>query len=202
MKKIITIPHTQSVHHTNGMIGGWSDWNLTELGIEQAKRVGENLSKEIKDQGYIMYSSDLPRAKQTAEIISGFLDIEPIFTAALREISCGDANGIPKTEARKIDLGVPYSIDDKQYPGAESRRDLWNRVSAFLREIMANAEEKIIIVSHGVTLSVFHTMWLGLDVEMLNSCAIEGGFACASFMHEDASKKRVISRICDRSYAQ
>ena len=33
MKSIITIQHTQSVHHTNGMVGSWTDWELTELGV-------------------------------------------------------------------------------------------------------------------------------------------------------------------------
>ena len=32
MKQIITIQHTQSVHHTNGMVGSWTDWDLTGLG--------------------------------------------------------------------------------------------------------------------------------------------------------------------------
>ena len=40
MKNIITIQHTQSVHHTNGMVGSWTDWDLTELGVQQAKRIG------------------------------------------------------------------------------------------------------------------------------------------------------------------
>lgn len=34
MKNIITIQHTQSIHHINQMIGGWGDWSLSELGIE------------------------------------------------------------------------------------------------------------------------------------------------------------------------
>ena len=36
MKTIITVQHTQSVHHTNGMVGSWTDWDLTELGKKQA----------------------------------------------------------------------------------------------------------------------------------------------------------------------
>lgn len=31
MKNIITVQHTQSVHHTNGMVGSWTDWELSEL---------------------------------------------------------------------------------------------------------------------------------------------------------------------------
>ena len=79
MKNIITIQHTQSVHHTNGMIGSWTDWDLSEFGKEQAKRIGERISKEIKDKRYALYSSDLLRARQTAEIIAEFLSVEPIY---------------------------------------------------------------------------------------------------------------------------
>lgn len=43
MKTIITIQHTQSIHHTNGMVGSWTDWKLTELGINQAKKIGESV---------------------------------------------------------------------------------------------------------------------------------------------------------------
>ncbi len=200
MKNIITIPHTQSIHHTNRMLGGWGDWNLTQLGIEQAKRIGENLSREVKDKKYIMYSSDLLRAKHTAEVIAGFLGIEPIFTAALREINLGEGNGKSKEWARENDLGQIKTIDDRQYNGAESKRELWNRLFEFHRQITDSPEENIIIVSHGITLGIFHAIWLGLDVEMLNKCGLSGGSGGVSFMHEDSDKKRMISRLGDRSY--
>lgn len=93
MKNIITIQHTQSVQHTNGMIGSWRDWDLTELGIGQAKRIGACLSQEIQNERYVMYSSDLLRAKHTAKIVADFLGIEPIFTDALREFNLGEAVG-------------------------------------------------------------------------------------------------------------
>ena len=47
MKHIITIQHTQSVHHTNGMVGSWTDWDLTELGKKQADNIGRKLKKEF-----------------------------------------------------------------------------------------------------------------------------------------------------------
>lgn len=83
MKNIITIQHTQSVHHTNGMIGSWTDWDLTELGKEQAERIGNNLANEILDKKWVMYSSDLLRAKHTAVIVSKHLKIEPIILEVL-----------------------------------------------------------------------------------------------------------------------
>lgn len=47
MKQIITIQHTQSIHHTNGMVGSWTDWDLSESGIEQAERIGQKLAKQL-----------------------------------------------------------------------------------------------------------------------------------------------------------
>lgn len=40
MKNMIPIQHTQLVQPINGWIGAWTDWDLTELGSEQAKRIG------------------------------------------------------------------------------------------------------------------------------------------------------------------
>ena len=73
MKTIITIQHTQAVHHTNGMVGSWTDWKLTEEGINQAKNIGEKLKRELAEKEFVIYSSDLLRAKQTAENVGSCL---------------------------------------------------------------------------------------------------------------------------------
>lgn len=73
--KIITIQHTQSQQHLNKMIGSWYDWGLTELGVQQAENIGKKLSDELGKEKYVMYSSDLIRAKHTAEIVASNLGI-------------------------------------------------------------------------------------------------------------------------------
>ena len=50
MKHIITVQHTQSVHHTNGMVGSWTDWDLTDLGKIQANNIGKKLNDELKNK--------------------------------------------------------------------------------------------------------------------------------------------------------
>jgi probable phosphoglycerate mutase len=100
MKNIIAIQHTQSIHHTNGMIGSWTDWDLSELGIEQARRIGERLSFEIANKQYVMYSSNLLRAKHTAEIVGSSLNITPILSDILRERNLGEAVGKSKEWAK------------------------------------------------------------------------------------------------------
>ena len=200
MKNIITIQHTQSIHHTNGMIGSWTDWDLTELGIEQAKRIGERLSAEIKHKQYVMYSSDLLRAKHTAEIIAAFLNIEPIFTDLLRERNLGEAVGKSVEWSHKNTIVWEKTVDDKPFKGAESRREAWERILVFYRQMMKSADENVIIVSHGDALSIFNAIWLGLDVEMLNKCDLFGKAGGVSFMHENSDGKHIITRLSDLSY--
>ncbi|MDD6793792.1 MAG: phosphoglycerate mutase family protein [Clostridiaceae bacterium] len=85
MKRIITIQHTQSIHHTNGMVGSWTNWDLSELRKRQASNIGQNLAKEFANFNFVMYSSDLKRAKQTAEIVGNYMGISPILAPELRE---------------------------------------------------------------------------------------------------------------------
>lgn len=59
MKTIFTVQHTQSEHHTNGMVGSWTDWNLTELGKQQAERIADKLKQELDEKPVVLYTSDL-----------------------------------------------------------------------------------------------------------------------------------------------
>ena len=202
MKTIITIQHTQSVHHTNGMVGSWTDWELTELGIKQANKIGEKLQKELQNRKLTMYSSDLVRAKQTAENVGEYLGITPILRKELRERNLGKCCGKSVQWLRENIEQQEKKIDDKLFSDAESRREEWNRLRPFFDEIMANDEENIIVVSHGDLLSVFNTMFLGLDVETINNCEMFGLSGGVSYMFVNTEGKRFIKRIIDMSYIQ
>ena len=200
MKNIITIQHTQSIHHTNGMVGSWTDWDLSELGIQQANNIGKNLSNQISDKKYVMYSSDLLRAMHTAEIVGKYLDVAPIFATELRERNLGKCVGKSVQWLRENMEVQEKHVDDRMFSDAESRRDEWNRLLPFFNELVTNECENIIIVSHGDLLSVFNTMWLGMDIEMLNRCEIFGLAGGVSFMHETTDGKRIIKRMSDMSF--
>lgn len=200
MKTIITIQHTQSIHHTNGMVGSWTDWDLSELGIQQAKRIGEKLKVELADRELVMYSSDLKRAKQTAENVGEYLDISPVLRTELRERNLGRCCGKSVKWLRENLEKQERTIDDRLFSDAESRRDEWNRLKPFFEEVMGNEEENIIIVSHGDLLSVFNAMFLGLDVESLNQAEMFGLAGGVSFMFENNDGKRFIKKISDMSY--
>ena len=200
MKNIITIQHTQSIHHTNGMVGSWTDWDLSELGVEQANKIGERLEKQLEGKQYVMYASDLLRAKHTGEIVAGYLGITPIIRTELRERNLGRCCGKSVQWLRENLEMQEETIDDRLFSDAESRRDEWNRLKPLFDEIMAGKDEYIIIVFHGDLLSVFNAMFLGLPVESLNDFELFGMAGGVSFMFENNEGKRFVKRMGDLSY--
>lgn len=147
-----------------------------------------------------MYSSDLLRAKHTAKIIGKYLGIEPILVRELRERNLGRCVGKSVKWLKENIEKEEKSIDDKMFSDAESRRDEWNRLLPFFNELMVSEHENIIIVSHGDLLSVFNSMWLGMEVEMLNKSELFGLAGGVTFMEETASGKRFMKRMSDMSY--
>ena len=208
MKKIITIQHPQSEQHVNRMIGSWGNWDLTEIGIVQANNIGKHLAAEIGDDKYDIYSSDLLRTKHTAEIVSSYLNTAPIYDNRIREFYLGDAVGQSK-EWAKNNLFCPVwtdtidwadTADGQVFSGAETRREVWNRVSQFLDTVIAQSSDNLIIVSHSGTLSVLFAIWLGIDIELLDKCTFCGKSGGVSFLSEDGDGHRIISRLSDMSY--
>lgn len=172
MKNIITIQHTQSVHHINGMIGSHTDWD----------------------------SSGLARARQTAAPVAERLGINPIFTQVLRERDLGEAVGKSVEWARENTIVWERTVDDRPFKGAETRREKWHSLAPFVEEIITCPDENIIIVSHGDTLSIINAIWIGLRPEDLNRCDLFGGAGEVSFFNLTAQGKRAIRRLGDMSF--
>lgn len=200
MKRIFTVQHTQSEHHTNGMVGSWTDWNLTELGKQQADQIAAKLKQELAGKDAVLYTSDLKRAKQTADSIADQLQIVPVVKMELRERNLGKCCGKSVQWLRENLECDEKTIDDRLFSDAESRRDEWNRLKPFFDYVMAEESENIIIVSHGDLLSVFNAMFLGLGVESLNSCEMFGFAGGVSQMIVRDDGKRIIKQISDMSF--
>ena len=200
MRHIITVQHTQSVHHTNGMVGSWTDWDLTELGRSQADRIGKKLKMNFPGKKVVMFSSDLKRAKQTAEEIAKYLDVQPFLRQELRERNLGKCCG-KSVQWLRENLECPEkTVDDRLFSDGESRRDAWNRLEPFYKEIIAGNDENIIIVSHGDLLSIWNAMFLGLPVEALNTVDIHGPGGGVSHMFICDDGKHLVKHINDTSY--
>lgn len=179
-KIIYTVQHTQSEHHVNGYVGAWGNWNLTELGKEQARKIGEWLAAhEHCDDTYKMYASDLNRAAQTADEIQKALalpDSSFTKTQALREINLGEGNGKPRDWYNEHVAPAPqkYNPDFRSFPDAESDRELWDRLYTFYEKLISSPDEKIIVVSHGGALSFLISMLMGDSLDDRSKCKAFG----------------------------
>lgn len=190
-KTIITVQHTESQHHINGMIGAWGDWELTKRGKMQAYEIGRWLAGENGNKEFDMYVSDLKRAMQTADEINKTLQIVPKVTRVIREVNAGLGNGQSREwyHANQNPAGDSYDPDYKPFEDAESDRDLWNRLYPFYQEIISNDVENIMIVSHGTTLSFLHSMFMGYSFQDIAHFRFIGsGGAVSKFIAEPRGK--------------
>ena len=167
MKTIITVQHTESEHHINGHIGAWHDWKLTARGRDQAFRIGQWLQSIGCDSSWQMFVSPQIRAWQTAEEINRTLGIVPIIRDELREVNAGEGNGQTREWYRTHEAprGSGFNPDYRPFPHAETDRELWNRLRPFFRDLTVSPAERILVISHGTTLSFLHSMLLGQTVE-------------------------------------
>jgi probable phosphoglycerate mutase len=118
---------------------------LNETGFKQAKAVAERLAEEKWD---LLFSSDLLRARQTAEIISKAIGL-PItaYDVRLREISRGQIEGTIEEE-RIARWGVNWRELDL---GEESLESVRKRGVDFVMEAVAKYPgKKMLLVSHGL----------------------------------------------------
>jgi 2,3-bisphosphoglycerate-dependent phosphoglycerate mutase len=134
--------HSLSVDNERDVVTGWLDGALSERGTLLAAELGERRRSE----GFTcVYTSDLGRAVETAEIAFAGTDIPIIEEWRFRECNYGALNGV--TRAR-MDVEGPSRIDER-HPGGESWHDAVLRVEGFLRELAVTRErERVLLIGH------------------------------------------------------
>ncbi|KRF12218.1 histidine phosphatase family protein [Paenibacillus sp. Soil787] len=144
MTTIGFIRHGSTEWNRLGKLQGQLDTDLTEEGREQARLLGLRLAKENWD-GII--SSDLKRARETAQIVSDLSGITFIRTdKRLRERKYGQVEGTTVAE-REERWGPNWKLQEL---GQESDDDLWKRWTELEAElIQAYPNGKILLISHG-----------------------------------------------------
>jgi broad specificity phosphatase PhoE len=157
------IRHGESVYNAEGRIQGHSSVPLSELGWRQGEAVAEVLAKEPIDA---LYSSPLPRAHQTAEILAARLKLPIHSDDRLKEVNVGIFQGqlrceLEKTYPAELARWVSEELD-YTLPGGESRRQLIERGRAALLEIVQHDHQHVAVVSHGRLLMVTLKSLLGM----------------------------------------
>ena len=135
--------------------GGWSNHGLTAFGIEQVKK----LANEIKEKQISIkkiYSSDLERAKETAFIISDSLKIPVMLIEDFREANNGDLAGMKNDIAKEKYPGLFWSSLEfnEPYPNGESPEMFYNRVKKAWIDFKRNIKDDTMLVTHGGVIEV------------------------------------------------
>ncbi|UCE06345.1 MAG: histidine phosphatase family protein [bacterium] len=195
MREIIIVQHCQSEHHVNNLTGGWTDTPLTDLGYRQAEATAKRIAFLTTNKEFVLYSSDLLRAKQTAEIISYKLGIKITFSKQLREINNGVAVGKTKewaNEHRNVTSGESFSIDYREFDKGESWREFYNRICNFMKIVLEKDEEQILIVSHGCAIGYIIAWWMQFTPLMLEQNCFQSKPGSISILKKNKYKQHSI----------
>ncbi|MBB2483236.1 histidine phosphatase family protein [Bacillus sp. APMAM] len=203
MNKIILVQHCQSEHHVNNMSGGWTDTPLTDLGKAQAEMIGQYLKEYIDKNDYTLYSSDLIRARQTAQIIGKYLELEVFQEKGLREINTGVAAGQTKEWAkanRNPKLRAEFDIDYQEFCDGETWRQFYTRVCHCMEKITDTEKGKnLLVVSHGGTIGYIVAWWMKFSVDMLEKAYFSSSVGGISILSKNNYQQNVINVFNDTS---
>ncbi len=148
--RLILVRHGQTEANARGLIqGGGMDGPLNDVGILQAHRTADKLKNETIHHAY---SSDLVRAKHTAEeILKHHPRLNLTTTAALREKHAGQYEGKPKITVDKTkSLKRASMFKDFTPDGGESFATAQKRVLNFYAELCdKHTGETVLAVAHG-----------------------------------------------------
>ena len=146
MTTILLARHGETDWNRDGRWQGWADPPLNATGRRQARVLAEQLRSTPFDA---VYSSDLRRALETAEIVAEPHELAVVADAGLREIDVGSWSGLTRAE-----------IDERfgnDRPDGETREQHGARVLAAVERIArANDERRILVVTHGGTMRALH----------------------------------------------
>lgn len=119
---------------------------MTKKGEEQIERAAHELKGKKID---IIISSDFPRTKQTAGIVSKELGVEPVFNEHLRDLRMGEFHNGPKEKYRNF-FSNQLEKFTKRPIGGENWDDLKERMTDFLKDTETRYQGKnILVISHG-----------------------------------------------------
>ena len=191
MKNILLIRHGQSEWNKLNLFTGFKNIELSEQGIEEANKAGQNF-KNLDIKFNIVFTSELKRAQETAKIILqnldqwNFLNNEGkiISNINLNERDYGDLTGLNKKEtAEKFGEEQVHKWRrgySDQPPNGESLEDVVRRVSKYFEEVIKPAiqsdeNDNILIAAHGNSLRALLIVMNIYEPNNINSVELSTG---------------------------
>ncbi|MDX1687958.1 MAG: histidine phosphatase family protein [Candidatus Promineifilaceae bacterium] len=167
MTTILLIRHGQTSWNAAGRWQGHTDVPLNDVGRKQARLLAQRLAAWPWPVAKL-YSSDLQRAAETASIVGGALDLEPVQEPAWRERYVGAFQGLTDDEIAEEhpEAWAALRRGVVAPPGGESSRALHERVTgAFERLVEQHRGAVVAVISHGgaIRTLIAHVLQLPAD---------------------------------------
>ncbi len=183
MARLILIRHGQSVWNAENRFTGWTDVDLSEKGVEEAEEAGNELRDQVID---VIHTSDLIRAKRTAEIvIRANVSSKDTVTKSdwrLNERNYGALQGLNKAETAEKHGAEQVRIWRRSFdvapPEGESLEMTAKRtIPYFEEEILPDLEsgESVLVSAHGNSLRSIVMHIEGISPEDIVSFEIQTG---------------------------
>ena len=192
MTELLLVRHGETDWNRERRFQGHADPPLNEEGREQARELARRLAGE---DIAAVYTSDLLRALETAEILATALDAEVVALRELREIDVGNWQGLtwPEIEERHPDGAARWHRDGHGWDSGETYEQLGDRIVAALREIASNhPAQRIVVVGHGGTVRATRAFVEGVSVtESRQRSAAIGNCEVFRVVTEDGTWRRL-----------
>ena len=166
MRELILLRHAETVANDRGILQGRRDYPLSARGVRQARALADVLVNLGVDA---VYASPAGRVEATLApaFERGFP--RPVIIAELDEIDLGMAASLTYGEFHAQFLpGIDpdaYRRGEYRFPGGESRRDLFERASVAVDNILGGEWARALVVAHGGILSHFLARVLGVPFD-------------------------------------
>jgi broad specificity phosphatase PhoE len=161
---ILLARHGESDWNRSQQWQGFADRPLTDLGRRQAVELAHRLADTELDA---VYSSDLQRARETAETVARAKGLRVEATPDLREVDVGSWEGLTRAEAetRFPDRFALWLQGREGWADGETYEQMSERVLRTIHRIAkAHDGHRVLVVAHGGSIRAVHAAALGVDV--------------------------------------
>jgi broad specificity phosphatase PhoE len=163
MTTLLLVRHGETDWNADGRLQGQTDRPLSDFGRRQARQLADDLANE---ELAAVYSSDLSRARETAEIVAERLGLPVVLDPDLREKDWGTWEGLTAVERDRVEF-VGESTEAHQ-----------ERILRALRRIAGRhpGDRSVLVVTHGGSMRRVQTAALGWALPVVENC---GRWLCA-----------------------
>ena len=163
MTTLLLARHGETDWNRERRLQGSTDTQLNDLGRSQAMQ----LAAELEDvELAAIYSSDLRRARETAEIVAEWKGLDVHADRGLRERSFGSWEGLTRDE-------IAERFPDLEHHDGEGDEQVRSRVLAAMQRIVtAHPRGNVLVVSHGSALNALWHHASGERLERWGNCIV------------------------------